>query len=339
MASFFGFLSKNPENKNKNTDTSVVSKTVDEEYKGISENTLIGKGAYKEVFNIKEEKNGSFMVDNDFNTDNYVIANITIKNEEELENLQEELKIQIGLAEDGRAVNVLQINYNFKRLPKCNIKVSSSEDIDTICNDMKNNIGNLEKISILMEKCTEQTIWSMQKNIEKNFNDLIEYLVDDKKIMLIDIKPANLCNYQDNLIALDLDPQFIIQDIKDDTEAKEAAKACMFLIFSINLLIHSENINKSKFINNGLKKYFGNNADIKSILKKINYKFGNDKEYNVPYMIRHYYSYIDKSFKGIDGNIDDNKITEDELKKILKKKKTRGGIKNKNKKKTQKKRT
>ena len=137
MTSYSGFLSKTPENENKNTDTSVVSKTVDEEHKGISENTLIGKGSYKEVFTIKEEKNGSFMVDNEFDINNHVIANITIKDEEELKNLQEELKIQIGLAEYGRAVNVLQINYNFKRLPKCNIKVSSSEHIDTICNNMK----------------------------------------------------------------------------------------------------------------------------------------------------------------------------------------------------------
>ena len=371
MTSFFGFLSKNPDTPD--------TKNEDKDFKGISEDALIGEGSYKKIFSIKNDviDNSSFMVDKDFKPSNHVIANITTneweKLQQELENLQEELKIQVGLAADNRAVNVLQIKYNFKDLEPCNIIVSSSEDIDKTCNDMKNNIENLEKISILMEKCAQETSGSIRKNIESKFNDLINYLVDEKNIMLMDIKPDNLCIYRDNLIALDLDPQFIIQNIQND-EAKEAAKACMFLIFSINLFKNSRGKDQNRplffdinvttsFIKNGLEKYFDikeNNRNwIKkytpfitynpytSILNKINFNFGNNKVFNVPYMIRHYYSSIDKSFMGRDGRIDNKYITKYELKKILNRIKTMGGRKNKrktqkkqnkNKKKTQKKR-
>jgi hypothetical protein len=362
MNSIFGFLSKKPDTPD----------TKKEDKKGISENDLIGKGSYKKVYSIKNDDdididNSSFMVDKDFKTVNHVIAIITTnkwKNREaNLENLQEELKIQVDLAADNRAVNVLQIKYNFKGLEPCNIIVSSSEDINKTCDAMRDNIANLEEISILMEKCEQGSSYNTKNTIERDFNDLIDYLVDDKNIMLMDIKPDNVCIYQNKLIALDLDPQFIIQNIQDD-EAKEAAKACMFLIFSINLFINSrgndpnrpfDKISAHTFIQDRLEKYFdikANNRNwskynpfnnpYKSILDKINFKFDfGDNKNNVPTIIRHYY--YDVPFTGrIDAD-----ITQSELKIILNKIKTIGGRKNKrktqkkqnkNKKKTQKKR-
>jgi len=218
------------------TENNITTENETNNKKRISENNMLGKGNYKKVYDIKEDDTGSFIVDNDFNIDNYVIANISIdskvKKKEELEKLQEELKLQVELSEGERSVKVIQINYYYYDSEPCNINVSSSDDIDKICDDTKNNIENLEKISVLMEKCNAQTIWSIQ-NIEQEFNELINYLVDTKNMMLIDIKPANLCIHNNKLIALDLDPGFIKQNLPD--EAKTSAKACMFLIFSIIL--------------------------------------------------------------------------------------------------------
>jgi hypothetical protein len=361
MTSFFNFKDDNME--------------IDDKI-GISENKEIGSGAYKTVFSIKkDDSNRSFTVEKDFDINKHVIANITTEEwedkEQELKNLKEELKIQLDLAAANRAVNVLQIKYNFKDLLEpCNINVNSSDDIDKKCDDMKDNIENLEKISVLMEKCNAQTIWSIQ-NIEQEFNELIDYLVDTKNMMLIDIKPDNLCIHNNKLIALDLDPLFIVQLDPYGAAWNEdkVAKACMFLIFVINLWIDLKNEDertdifkkKTSFIKSGLDHYFDTPITTSSMLEKINHDFGNnDDDYNVPYMIRHYYSSIDKNIvinkkdKALkeDITLEDalkEDITSAELEQILKQMSgfrrrklkakrttTKGGIKGKNKKKTQK---
>lgn len=363
MTSFFKFFSTDD-----NTDDNMK---IDDKI-GISENIILGKGSYKEVYSIKKDySNRNFTVEKNFEIDKHVIANITTEGwgtskqekEQALEDLREEIKIQLDLAADKHAVNVLQINYYFKDKEKCNTIVNSPDDIDQMCDNMKNKIENLEKISILMERCTDIRIWSIS-GIKEKFYKLIDYLVENKNIMLLDIKPGNLCNYNNELIALDLDPLFIVKKIQA-REAKDAAKACMFLIFVINLWIDLKKENKgtdifkkkTSFIKSGLFKYFGNPTTTSSMLEKINYNFGNnDDDYNVPYMIRHYYSIIDNN-KEIIEVINNEDITLKELENILKKQMsssiklkakrttTKGGIKrknkkkkNKNKKKTQKKR-
>jgi UDP-N-acetylglucosamine enolpyruvyl transferase len=87
MTSFFGFLSKNPDTPD--------TKKEDKDFKGISENALIGEGSYKKIFSITNDviDNSSFMVDKDFKTFNHVIANIT---KYELEKILNKIKTMGG---------------------------------------------------------------------------------------------------------------------------------------------------------------------------------------------------------------------------------------------------
>ena len=280
----------------------------------VKRNKLLGEGSFKLVYSVKFEPNRQFTIepnreftiDAGSNLDDYVIADINLNdgpNKLDRSDIIEEFKLQNIFAMDGKSVSVKKL---------------------------KEESGS---ISVLMEKCTNQSIWDVD-NIEDKFDILLDYLVNVKngdtklrKLILMDIKPDNLCNYKDNLIILDLDPKFIMT-ISNNKE--ESAKKCMVLLFCINILvdikykkIKGANITKAvNFIKKELKTHFGiefknDNKDknIEKMVEMIN-TLNHTKQFTPSFMIRHYYNAVEHVMsKDADGLLY-TRITPNEIRHI-----------------------
>ena len=292
---------------------------------GVNLQDELGSGANKTVYGVIKKSQGPFSIEKNVDDDdnflkNYAIAVVMIgqhNRASKADDIKKELKLQIELAESNISIEVIQIfcNYNNNMFnpnsmfrPKnrlVTVGPNYIEDIDDLPTD------NLKSISILMKKCITISIWEKPlQDIIIQFDNLLSLLVEKNKL-LMDVKPGNFCFYGDNLIALDLDTNFIIDldNVGEDNKEKEneQAKQIMFLIFCVisaailkdNSISNITTKNKvAKFIENGFTKYFGfqilDNDRVKSnvdiIRNLINYYNNSGYGYDPLYMIR-FYSY------------------------------------------------